>query len=1266
MINLRIIKCLAASVLISALCLAQESFQDGMLNMEKLVLTSRDITKLEYPDADYVLVDDSIVTTYDTEGRYVTWDDTAIKILTEKGRQSNSVLSEYFCQSYSKTEVIRLQIISPDGKVKELDVKKLSNTMIDTEQMNSNIYDPNNKILKIIIPGLQVNDIIRYIIRRETFKPRVPKTFSDYSVMEYTSPIHRYSLEIRAPKELPLTNIALLSPVAGTVKYSSETNENGIIHRWVASKVPQAFSEPKMPKLYTCVQRLLVSTIPSWKDVSKWYWNLCLPHLTTNKDIETKVNELCAGQKDDNAKIRAIFKFVSQEIRYMGETTETEAPGYEPHDVIQTFSKRHGVCRDKAVLLAAMLRCAGFQAFPVLINAGPLKDKEVPQPYFNHAITAVKLHNNYMLMDSTDENTIDIFPAYLGHKSYLVATPEGEDLNISPVIPARNNLMSITTHCDIDANGDMKGTCAMKFLGINDNAYRSAFAKQTPNENKVMLETLTERIIPGADVTRIDIKPENVMDTETPLTVELSFSASSFLGGNDRLAFMPIPLFSKGFGMTNFILGDVSLDKRRFPFTCDFPCENEETLTMTIAPNWGIPQNLPEIIPIESPNLDWSKSITFVDDTLTVKTNYAIKTVQFSPQDYLILKNNLKKIEANNQKIPIFDKTIPRDAAAKAFEPDFIILEDSSDYIITAQDQWSETCTVKMQILSYNGKKEFSELSFGFHPDYDTAKLEYARVHNGSKCQELNLTDIKIMDAPWSASAPRYPRHKKLIANLPGVEVGSIIEYKYVFTSKGRSIFSEIKSFMGFGPIRKKRISISAQSGVKLYTNVSQHGLLMPEKDGESIHEEITENNGCTTYTWTAENMNPISRDYNMPRLRFFLPVVMASTGDWSQWADMVFTALESKTQPGPEILKTAAKLEDLSPLSKVRAIRNLVAKNIRSAGPLFSSLPLAAITPAEQTMTDAYGHSADRAVLIYSLLKAVGLKPEFVLAAGNKRSPGTSSKLINHLEPGVFGNVLVKVKAEGLTVWLNDSDQYAELGTCSFEGNPSLSMDGKIRDILVPDNYKTKQDIATIIRLFPNGDARFETSTSFYGADYAAYKKLFKQQTPEDRKRYILKKLSEISKSAVADGDFIIDFDKYPGVVSFNASVPDFASTQGDFLYASITNPFARLISVRGDRRTLPYESKISAMGKNEITIFRPDDFPKVAFTPSSQKIKLPEKQGVLTLKSKVDSEIANFVFSYDVKPFFIMPEEYQKLLDLSKLLRHPNFSKIIFEKNK
>ncbi|WP_218060823.1 hypothetical protein, partial [Aeromonas sp. EERV15] len=145
----------------------------------------------------------------------------------------------------------------------------------------------------------------------------------------------------------------------------------------------------------------------------------------------------------------------------------------------------HGVCRDKAALLVAMLRLAGFESYPVLIHSGPKKDKEVPQPYFNHAITCVRNEDGtYKLMDSTDESTQRLMPSYLNDCSYIVAAPYGETLLESPVEPAENNMLKITTKAQIDKNGSYKAESTLVFEGINDNAYRGAFLRKKPEQRK--------------------------------------------------------------------------------------------------------------------------------------------------------------------------------------------------------------------------------------------------------------------------------------------------------------------------------------------------------------------------------------------------------------------------------------------------------------------------------------------------------------------------------------------------------------------------------------------------------------------------------------------------------------------------------------------------------------------------------------------------------------------------------------------------------------
>jgi len=267
--------------------------------------------------------------------------------------------------------------------------------------------------------------------------------------------------------------------VKGTMSATTQTNGDSIVYHWEINNVPRMFDEPNMPPYDQVLQRLFVSTVPTWQDVSKWYWNLSKPHLDmTTPEMKQKVAELTKDASTDEEKVKAIFHFVSHDVRYMGRTPETDRPGFEPHDVCITFNKLYGVCRDKAGLLVEMLRLAGFNAYPVLINVGAKRDMEVPQPDFNHAITCVELKpGEYTLMDATDENTRELLPASDCNRSYLVCRPEGEVIKISPIKPPEENMMRLNTTAVLSSSGNLEGKSELSFDGINDNTWRAPAAK---------------------------------------------------------------------------------------------------------------------------------------------------------------------------------------------------------------------------------------------------------------------------------------------------------------------------------------------------------------------------------------------------------------------------------------------------------------------------------------------------------------------------------------------------------------------------------------------------------------------------------------------------------------------------------------------------------------------------------------------------------------------------------------------------------------------
>src|SRR5437016_1025113 len=234
--------------------------------------------------------------------------------------------------------------------------------------------------------------------------------------------------------------------------------------------------------------------------------------------MKKTVDELTASGQTDMAKIKTVFFHVAQKIRYMGLTPEKDRPGFEPHDVKLTFNNKYGVCRDKAALLVAMLKAAGFNAYPVLVNVGTKRDQDVPEPGFNHAIVGVELKKGeHILMDPTAENTKDLLPSYECDQSYLVCRPDGDTLRTSPIVPPEQNMMRVKTMGTLSAAGRLEARCELSFAGINDNEYREMFSRMKPDDKRRFFERNLKRTVPGARLISVKIFPEDVRDMATGL-----------------------------------------------------------------------------------------------------------------------------------------------------------------------------------------------------------------------------------------------------------------------------------------------------------------------------------------------------------------------------------------------------------------------------------------------------------------------------------------------------------------------------------------------------------------------------------------------------------------------------------------------------------------------------------------------------------------------------------------------------------------------------
>ena len=1265
------------------------------ISRDDILAASAAVTAEAYPDADTVLLDSVTFDRYNPDGTSVTYDDTYTKVLTEKGKRDARTDSLHFNVVYATNEIVAAEVIKPDGTVRPVDLARNSSVMTDTSHMRSNIYDPNDKILRVSYPGLEIGDIVRLAFRRTEYKVRVPDLWSEYQVFENFAPLLRYTYTVSAPDERPIRHFCLRAPVEGTVtNFTAKASEVGrTLHTWEIRNVPQAFPEPNMPALYTVAQRLLLSTAEDWQSLSKWYWNLCKPHLDATtpemKALVAKIADEAAakaaadGTDAKAAVVRALFTWVSQNVRYMGVTTETEAPGYEPHDVSMTFDNRYGVCRDKAALLAAMLRLAGIDAYPVLIHVGEKRDPEVPMTFFNHAIVGVRnADGSYTLMDPTNESAHDLLPAYLDDKSYLVAHPDGEGLLVSPITPASANMLRARSTGTIDKDGALSLETDISFEGLNDSVYRGHFARLPVEKRRDFFDGLVKRRIAGATLADFAIVPEDLQDTDTPLSVHLSVTADNFPAQGDNAVLVDLPWFSSSLGYVNFLIGATGLEKRRYPLETEMACGVEEEISITIA-NAGAPIALPETISFST------NGVTFLQESgaepegnarvLQAKRRFELNLTEYPPEIYLGLKKALRDIEHAKDGRAIFEPYDSADANA-----DTRLISQDIRYDIASPSCWTTTVTTVREILTYAGKKRHSEMTIGYNPVWQDVELLHATVSNAAcVVRAVQPHEINIMDQGWVASAPRYPAGKTMVVSLPGVETGSVIRTSYRVVRRNATFFNFSAVLQGVDPIVDYSVTVDAPTGMVIRTELFG-----------GVREVSDTKGGRSVRTWSVSNPKTLPREEHLPPAFAYAAAVYGSAGDWSSYADGVAAVLKKAFSPeaGREARAKARALCDglATTPDKVRAIRDFVARDIRLAGPAFTDLPLAA-SPADVTLSDGYGHALDRAVLLVAMLDAIGLDSDVLLVdplrqlvteRGSVEDPRYAFP-----SPGVFTRPLVAVEPEtGHRAYLNDTDQYATLGVTPSSRSRALRLtrdhitddlaldiedgaqangdanDGQPFATILPerDDLDNFTVYSTATELDSNGDARVTVDTTSYGTGAAYVRRVYQEMTPEELSRHHQELVGGISVAARPAGPLEFDVTNYPAKVSYSVTAPEYAVRTGDTLTLTMSS-LSPVISLRSNSRTLPLGTAATEDVFSTTEVVLPKETEEILLMPPEidwSYMGLGHiRRKVTTARREEDGRLVIRMETSRTNRFrtILGPEFYPALLEMNRRLASP-----------
>jgi len=1140
-------------------------------------LRAEDVTSAQFPDADTVTLCETENVTYKPDGSSVSIAEAWSRVLTERGRRENSELRLGYNRRYSTARILYVGIIDGYGFEREVDVSGTTKDMTDNSSLAENIVDPQDRELICTIPGLKVGDALHVKIERTTFKSRIKDQWSDLVVCEWTHPILKSVYTVRAPKELPIKSRAIRHPLGNVTEEVHVQEDGSTLYTYIVTNSPRMFPEPDMPPQWNEVQSIHLSTASDWREISRWYWDVCLPHLEkTNAAITNKVEEL-------GRDLRAIFKFVSQDVRYMGLTMEDTAPGYAPHDVDITFDNRYGVCRDKGALLVAMLRLAGHKAFPVLINVGAKMDPDVPKPYFNHAIVAVEEDGQYVLMDPTCENAKDLCPSYLSNCSYLVARPEGETLLTSPVPSSDRNSVEVATQGELRGDGTVVVKSSLAFNGVNDTIYRGSLARATPEQRFKFFENRLKALQPGAELIRCDIAPKDMHDTSVPLTVELMAKLPDTVLHGETEDVLVTPFVSRAFSVANWLIGDnVSLEKRRYPLVLDTTACVREHLEIDLGQNLGAVLTLPDGLNITNGYL-FARTFEVRDGKLIADRLHGVDAVEFSPAAYAQLREDIKRAEASERCYPVFHADNLKNANVNW-------LLEETDVDVESDTSWTVTNTIVKQVLTYRGKKDSAELGFSYNPTWGRVNVLSASVSNANGVvSHVKPTEMNELDCGWAASAPRYPAGKTLIVNLPAVEVGSVI-------------------------------SVTA---VDVVTNAPApyYGSFGFDSKEPLAHRRVRLND------WSREVVRPrrVPDESCQPAASRWRDVKLVSYNDFAKQA---------------EVLRLATEVEPIEIReygTTIESIRNWMAQHIRLAGPSLYEVPIARqLTDSKTVLEERYATRLDYIRTLCALLRGAGYDADIVFAAYDAAS-SMEARRRNMCEiPNVraFSHALCRVRVtEGAflgmggtttTYYVGTENEYTPLGATEFADCDFFDPETATFGLVEPTDSAFKPHALSTVRIDVHTDASVDyvCSSELYGAGVGSFRKLYAEILPEDFSRHYQDLLSGISKAARATSALKPDVKSYPASLNFACVVPDYATVEGGAIALKLPNLACPLPALPGAMRQTPIALGAQNASVETLEIRFPQGYTLVECMPEDFAFADPTSSRIL-LKNTVTRSI-------------------------------------------
>lgn len=337
------------------------------------------------------------------------------------------------------------------------------------------------------------------------------------------------------------------------------------------------------------------------KDLYSWYKSLVDSMKDDTAVLANKVNELTATAKTDEEKIKNIYYWVQDNIRYIA--FEDGIAGFKPDESNHVFEKRYGDCKGMANLTKQMLKLAGFDARLTWIGTKHISyDYTTPSlAVDNHMICTLFHNGKKYFLDGTEKfNSFGEYAERIQNKEVMI---ENGDVFIIDKVPSAKsdfNKERYTASLSIE-DDKLKGLAERNYLGESRSLFLYSYNMSKSDKKEEALEKYLSANDKNIEIENIQTSDLNNRDI--PLQLNFGIAIDNKVSRFDNDIYVDLEYLND---YKNFDLKD-----RKTNFEFDYKRNHEAVISLKIPDGYKVSQ-IPENLLVKEK--DYDIAITFEEN----------------------------------------------------------------------------------------------------------------------------------------------------------------------------------------------------------------------------------------------------------------------------------------------------------------------------------------------------------------------------------------------------------------------------------------------------------------------------------------------------------------------------------------------------------------------------------------------------------------------------------------------------------------------------